>query len=319
MKNISVIIPVLNGDKYIGRCIDNIKELHNDGSYLLELIIIDNGSTDSTIQIINNQKVKFFILKDSNISGLRNYGVSKSSGEVVCFVDSDCFVDKNWIVNAIKELADDPKIGIVGRFYDVSDSPTWVEKTWHDMRKDVDGYVDFIPSGNMVIWRHIFKKVGGFDEKFDTGEDYNLCQRVRSIGYEVKNSPNVNVRHMGNPKRLIDITKKERWYGKGMFTKEKNFEISKPLLASYVFSGLFFLMILSYPISKTISILFSLGLLLTLITVAIHFSKNVKTKKTLFIIRFIPISFFYLFGRSLSLYDHYVYAIKQIVVSNSNK
>ena len=89
---VSVIIPVYNGEKYIKKCIESIlKEKIDD----LEIIVINDSSTDSTLKLLKEYKDRIIIKnnkKNCGVSYSRNYGLSIATGEYVMFVDSDDYL-----------------------------------------------------------------------------------------------------------------------------------------------------------------------------------------------------------------------------------
>lgn len=90
---LSIIIPVYNTGPYIQRCLDSIYR-QNIPANLFEIIIINDGSTDNSDQIISSyckiqSNIRYFKIRNSGVSAARNLGVYKSSGEMVIFVDSD--------------------------------------------------------------------------------------------------------------------------------------------------------------------------------------------------------------------------------------
>lgn len=96
MKKVSVVIPVHNSSKYIYECIKSvIDQTYN----YFEIIVVDDHSTDETIDIIksfNSKKIKIFYLKKRYGAGnARNMGVKKASGEYICFLDSDDYFEKD--------------------------------------------------------------------------------------------------------------------------------------------------------------------------------------------------------------------------------
>ena len=104
---VSIVIPALNEEKYIGKCLESLLELNTPlESY--EAIVVDNGSTDRTVEIAysfkDRMKLKIFEKPGINISALRNFGVKHASGEVIGFLDADCTVSKDWLNNAVKQL-----------------------------------------------------------------------------------------------------------------------------------------------------------------------------------------------------------------------
>ena len=93
---VSIIIPSLNVEKYIEDCLDAIHMLYYPKDKL-EIILVDNGSTDRTRKIASTCGARVLIRRGCNISALRNFGVSQSKGEIIAFLDADCIVSKDWL------------------------------------------------------------------------------------------------------------------------------------------------------------------------------------------------------------------------------
>ncbi|PNU19979.1 hypothetical protein C2E25_09925 [Geothermobacter hydrogeniphilus] len=305
--NLSIVIPVLNGEKYINECIDCINNLEKNDD-IVNVIVVDNGSTDSTIEILVNKNIEQIVRKGVTISALRNIGARMTDNEYIAFVDSDCYVDKMWLKNLKKAFINDD-CGVVGRYYCMSSTDsTWVEKLWCLRRSDISGSVKFLPGGNMVFRRSVFDLVGGFDEELITGEDYDICSRVISNGYSIVNYPGVDVVHMGNYKRLKDIIVKERWYGKGMMSSCRR--PSKPLIASIAFLLCILMFVFFLLFNYNLLFIPIICLIAVVVLVSVSFSSFIKYNKFVFIVKMMPISLCYLLGRCLSLFDHFYYTVK---------
>ena len=99
MKKVSVIVPVYNTEKYLHRCIESIL----DQTYkMLELILIDDGSTDSSGIICDevaqkDTRVKVLHKKNEGAGEARNCGINIAQGEYICFVDSDDYISSRYI------------------------------------------------------------------------------------------------------------------------------------------------------------------------------------------------------------------------------
>lgn len=103
-KKVSIIIPVYNVEKYISNCINSIL---NQTYKNIELIIIDDGSVDSSLSICKkfekiDERIKLFSKENGGLSDARNYGLSKVSGDIITFIDSDDTIDLNYVEDAVQ-------------------------------------------------------------------------------------------------------------------------------------------------------------------------------------------------------------------------
>ena len=103
MKKVSIIVPVYNCEKYIKECINSVI---NQTYKNLEIIIVNDKSTDNSLSIINSfkdKRIKVINLKEnSGVSISRNKGVEVSTGELICFLDSDDYWNKEKIEKQVK-------------------------------------------------------------------------------------------------------------------------------------------------------------------------------------------------------------------------
>ncbi|MGG2954223.1 glycosyltransferase family 2 protein [Geobacillus stearothermophilus] len=102
MTKVSVIIPAYNVESYIGRCLTSTV---NQSLKEIEIIVINDGSTDNTLNVINkfcslDNRIKVIDSKNNGVSAARNYGLSRSTGKYIFYIDAD-----DWIeTNALKEM-----------------------------------------------------------------------------------------------------------------------------------------------------------------------------------------------------------------------
>lgn len=101
---VSVIVPVHNSSKYLKKCIDS---LINQDYENIEIIAIENGSADDSLNILNNYKnIIVESIEKANIGNARNKGLEIATGKYVCFVDSDDYVEKEYISDLVKGIKD---------------------------------------------------------------------------------------------------------------------------------------------------------------------------------------------------------------------
>lgn len=117
---ISIIIPVYNVKAYVGKCLDSIKRQKYEN---LDIIIVDDGSIDESGKICdefakNEIRARVFHKKNGGLSNARNFGIKKAKGEIIAFVDSDDFVQKEY-VSAMYEDMEKNNVDMVICGYDL--------------------------------------------------------------------------------------------------------------------------------------------------------------------------------------------------------
>ncbi|MCX9014427.1 MAG: glycosyltransferase family 2 protein [Candidatus Methanoperedens sp.] len=187
---ISVIVAVYNGAKTLQRCIDSVSAQTYPNK---ELIIIDGGSTDGTIEIISSSQDKITYWQsepDNGIYNAWNKALGKSKGDWILFLGSDDYLWKNSVFEEIAPhliKADSLNIrmvyGQVARVTEQNeisciDGYSW-ENTWRSII--IDGIGTFTHQG-MFHHRSLFELYGKFDESFKIAGDYELLIRAFKEG-----------------------------------------------------------------------------------------------------------------------------------------
>jgi glycosyltransferase involved in cell wall biosynthesis len=182
---ISVVIPAFNEEKYIGRL---LKSLRKQSFKNFEIIVADGGSTDRTREIISKfPNVRIVIEKKKGIGVGRNAGARVARGKIIVFIDADTTTSENLleIYNSAFKVGD--IVAATGPILPL-------EKTSGMMKLGFEFVsVLFVKSSiligkpsiigsNFAIRKSIFEKIGGFDERFMTYEDYDLSLRIRKTG-----------------------------------------------------------------------------------------------------------------------------------------
>jgi glycosyltransferase involved in cell wall biosynthesis len=214
--SISIIIPALNEERMIGRCLESLAKLAFSRDRF-EVLVVDNGSRDKTLAIAQSfqDRLNLRILQKANvrISALRNLGARAAAGDILAFLDADCLAPEDWL-DRVLELASADGAGVLGAHYLLPDDSSWVGRTWHRYQEaPKSGEVSHVPAGDLIMRREDFLKLGGFDESIQTNEDYELCERARKSGMQVRAFPRIGVVHLGTAQRIGVFFRKQTWHG----------------------------------------------------------------------------------------------------------
>lgn len=197
--NLSFIIPALNEENYIGKCLSSINPQISSED---EVIVIDNGSTDKTILIAKAFGAKVIKEKKKGISHARNRGATEARGEILCFIDADGSLSSTWVEEVKRGFSKKNIQAMVGLNIFTHEK---VSKFLFYNGYTIFGYSGmllykfvlgnlYLSGNNFAIKKTLFEKLGGFDPV--VGEDYWLSKRF----WKMKN------------KRAMFSTKMIVWY-----------------------------------------------------------------------------------------------------------
>lgn len=214
--SVSVIIPALNEERMIGRCLESLARMDFPREEF-EVLLVDNGSADRTLEIARSfqSRLNLRILEKAGarISGLRNLGAREARGTVLAFLDADCLAPGDWL-ERIAALTRGNDAGILGAHYLLPENSSWVGRMWHRYQEaEKSGEVSHVPAGDLIMRREDFLRLGGFDDSIQTNEDYELCERARAAGMNVRAFPEIGVVHLGTAQSLRVFFRKQAWHG----------------------------------------------------------------------------------------------------------
>ncbi|NQU43313.1 glycosyltransferase family 2 protein, partial [bacterium] len=198
----SVIIVSLNGEKVIGRALD---ALLADNYHPFEIIVVDNGSTDSTAEIVRRYSEVRLIQSPINLgfAGGNNLGLREAHGDFLLLLNDDTEVYPGWLDALARAATEWPRVGIFGCKLLYPDGKTIQHagarivangtsahigyKEPNDGRFDEPLFCDYVTGAAFAIRRDVYERLGGLDEKYFPiyYEEADYCWQARRIGYGV--------------------------------------------------------------------------------------------------------------------------------------
>jgi len=219
-KTVSVIIPVYNEEDVLANCLNTIV---NQTYKPLEIIIVDDGSNDNTLNIAKNYQspVSNFQLLKKKHKGpgpARNLGAKKAKGQILIFLDADMTFEKDFIKNLVSPILQGKAIGTFSKNEMVANKKNIWSICWNinqnlplDRRLPID-YPDEAPVFRAILKKE-FERVGGFDETGEYTDDWSLSKKLNVKSTAAKGALYYHI----NPSTLKEVWKQARWIGKNEF------------------------------------------------------------------------------------------------------
>ena len=281
--NYSVIIPAYNASKTIKECIKAIIPQLTNGD---ELIIIDDGSTDNTKEIVKSFKViKYIKINNSGPAIARNTGAKIAKNDIIIFIDSDCIAQKDWLKEMILPFKKKKILGVQGAYKTNQESiiarfeQIDIEYRYIGLKTASNkGMLDWIGSYSAAFKRREFLKLGGFDENFPiaSGEDPEFSFRLAKIGKLIFNEKAIVYHtHPATLKKYLRTKFFRAYFRPRMYSKNKNKIIKdsytpQSLKAQIIFSNIIIITLILFLIfqSQITLMLFLLSIILFILSLS---------------------------------------------------
>jgi GT2 family glycosyltransferase len=195
---VSVIVCTWNGSRTLRDCCEGLKRLEYPD---YEVIVVDDGSTDSSAAIAASYGFRVIRTGNQGLSSARNTGLAAATGEIVAYIDDDAYPDPDWLTYLVLSLARSGHAGVGGpNLTPPEDGPTaqCVARSpgnpTHVLLTDEEA--EHLPGCNMAFRKSALEAIGGFDPQFRAaGDDVDVCWRLREQGCTLGFAPAATVWH----------------------------------------------------------------------------------------------------------------------------
>ncbi|MFD0717399.1 glycosyltransferase family 2 protein [Paenibacillus sp. GCM10027626] len=207
----SIIILTHNQLPLTYKCLQSIREHTQD----YELIVIDNGSTDGTVDYLNAQPDVIVHVNHENLGFAKgcNQGIELAKGETILFLNNDTIVTEHWLENMLTVLYENERVGMVGPVTNYTSGHQQIPVTYSDLsgldsfarrhcEENAGCYTDVrrLVGFCLLVKRSVLDEIGCFDEVFGLGnfEDDDLCLRALRSGYLLRVVYDSYIHHIGH-------------------------------------------------------------------------------------------------------------------------
>lgn len=224
----SIVLPVYNDTDGVSKTLESVTH-QSDSVEALEILVVDNGSTDDTRDVIrnytrNHENVHLFVEDKIQASyAARNKGIQHADGDILGFIDADETVDDDWLETAIEAMNQQdadylgcnvevtlPEHTLVGQYNAQTGFP-------------VKRYLEtehYAPTCALLVRREVFEDVGTFDARLTSGGDREFGERVHEAGYEQGYAEDATVYHPARTS-FHSLAKKNFRVGRGFCQKQR--------------------------------------------------------------------------------------------------
>lgn len=215
---ISLIIPAYNEERYIGQCLESV--IKNGVLDISEIIVVDNGSTDRTVDIVKTfSNVHLVHERRKGNTRARNRGLVEAKEDIIAYIDADSKMPSGWCKAVLQEFAKNEKLVCLSGPYIYYDMPKvqriFVALYWY-FAMILYWFIGYMAiAGNLAVRKDAFLKIGGFDTNIEFyGDDTDIARRLSKLG---------KVKFMHN---FVMYTSARRFVGDGILSTATTYALN---------------------------------------------------------------------------------------------
>ena len=212
---ITLYIPCYNAKIFIGKCLEGVLR---QTCKIDEILVIDDGCKDETVEIASGYPVKIIRHeKNKGLAAARNTAFKNATGDFVASLDVDCVPEPDWLEKIMPEFNDEKVAGVGGRLlekFTANAADKWraMNMPQHWGEKELEE-PEFLFGSNNVFRRSAIAEVGYYNDKCgNNGEDYEISQRLKKIGYSLVYQPKAVAYHLRRDNMLSVYRTHWNWY-----------------------------------------------------------------------------------------------------------
>ena len=231
MENISLYVCAYNDEKEIDEVIIGILNLDPKPN---EIIIVNDGSTDGTLEILNKYKNNitiFNLTKNMGLGHARNIGIKNSKNNIVAALDSDVIPEKTWLLKIYNSMIKYNSQLCAGQLIETNLKNNRYN-CWRNIhlmhkifRKTIPDVHSFSAGSNMILNKNAWNKVNGYDEQYlSAGDDVDFCNKLRNNGFKISYDNDAHCYHLQNDNLETLLNRCWRYYINGTGLKQPSYK-----------------------------------------------------------------------------------------------
>ena len=220
LPKVSIIIPAYNEEKNIEDVLRSATNLDYPKEKL-EIILVDDGSTDKTLEKAKKYKIKILRGKHEGVGVSRNLGWKRSNGDLVFFLDADQKIDRGFLRKMVPYFSDS-KIAAVDCAEEMENKDKIIARMHY--LKTVLGIRQYDFPFAKLCRKLVLKELGGINPEYGYYDDWEFTYRILKNGHRIVRNPNAIVYH-NQPENFNEVWRQNRWSGRSIIFLFKNYKM----------------------------------------------------------------------------------------------
>jgi cellulose synthase/poly-beta-1,6-N-acetylglucosamine synthase-like glycosyltransferase len=211
---VTIIVASYNSQDTITECLKSILALDYPEGFV-EVIVIDGVSKDATVKIAEQFPIKVISIP-LNAPAAYNYAMKIAAYPILCFIDADAKVERDWLRKVVPHLTEPQVAGVSGSIETWNNNNPWARSIGYELKNRysrIGKYTGRIATMNLLLKKAVIEEAGGWDEKLPSQYDTDFGFRISAKGYRIAYEPSAVCYHFNRP-TLKAFYRQQLQYGK---------------------------------------------------------------------------------------------------------